>query len=350
MISLPDLLNSTIMYIHIYTYPVLCKESLIPDLVECAMADTLNRRKNVPESARAFVPGHITGFFRIHDEAKDSLSRGSTGAGFSVEIGTLTTVSIIESDTAEITTIYNDEVIDAQVTSMVIRRMVEKHERQFKVNVVHNSSLQSGAGFGASGAGALGTALALGHLIDPTMNYIDAARYAHEAEVENHTGLGDVLAQTKGGLEIRVRPGGPGVGELVRMDHRTPQHVVLAGAPGLNTRDVLTDEESRFRINRVGDMLVQRMIKNRDLRTFISCSRQFTESIGLATTRVVNALQALDAAGFSQSSMVMLGDSVFCFCEDSESRLVIEILTSFWSKSQVVSTSISEYGGRLVSW
>jgi len=308
----------------------------------------LSKRETVPKVAQAFVPGHITGFFRIHDDAEDPLLRGSTGAGFSVEIGTHTTVSIIENDRPEITTIFNGEVIDARVTHTVVQRMVQKYERQLKVNVMHKSSLASGAGFGSSGAGALGTALALGHLLDPAMSYDAAACYAHEAEVVNHTGLGDVIAQTKGGLEIRVHPGGPGIGEVVRMESSAPASVVLAGAPGIYTRDVLTNPESRTRINKAGDRLVHRMMKRRDLKTFISCSRNFTNSIGLATKRVIDALHDLDVAGFSQSSMVMLGDSVFCFCDDSEFSNVIDILDRYWDRSQVSATSVSHIGGRLV--
>ena len=302
----------------------------------------------MPKVAQAFVPGHITGFFRIHDDAEDPLLRGSTGAGFSVEMGTHTTVSVFENDTPEISTIFNNEIIDARVTYMVVQKMVEKYEKQLKVNVAHRSSLPPGAGFGSSGAGALGTALSLGRLLDSAMSYETAACYAHVAEVVNHTGLGDVIAQTKGGLEIRVRPGGPGIGEVVRMDDSAPECVVLAGAPGIYTRDVLTNPESRARINKAGDRLVQRMMKRRDLKTFILCSRKFTDSIRLATERVINALHDLDVAGFPDSSMVMLGDSVFCFCDDNESGSVIDILDGYWDKSQVTATTVSDMGGRLV--
>jgi len=276
--------------------------------------------------------------------------RGSRGAGFSVEIGTITTVSITDNESLEITTIYNDEEIDAQVTNMVVQRMVEDYETKFKVSVTHESSLPSGAGFGASGAGALGTALALGHLLDSAMDYNTAASYAHEAEVVNHTGLGDVLAQTKGGLEIRIRPGGPGIGEIQHIDHRDSQCVVLAGAPGLKTHDVLTNPESRQKINSVGDQLIERIIGNPNLDTFISCSRVFTESIGLATKRVLQAIHELDSAGFKHSSMVMLGDSVFCFCDEIDTDSVTDILERYWERTQITVTTISDMGGRLVSW
>ena len=314
------------------------------------MTDTLNTRDDMPMTAQAFVPGHITGVFRIFDEKKNSIDCGSIGAGFSVEIGTLTTVSAIESEFPEITTIYNDASIDANVTKAVVRKLVEKYERQFKVKVTHKSSLPSGVGFGASGAGALGTALALGQILDSTMSASNAAGYAHCAEVENRTGLGDVIAQTTGGLEIRVYPGGPGVGKVVNIPSSETQTVVLAGAPGLQTRDVLTNPENRARINAVGDDLVKQIIDTPSLETFISCSREFTDAIGLSTERVNIALRDLDNSGLTQSSMVMLGDSVFCFCDDDQSQIAVNILTKYWNTSQVQVTNISLKGGRLVSW
>ncbi|MHA1576393.1 MAG: pantoate kinase [Candidatus Thorarchaeota archaeon] len=301
-------------------------------------------------TVRAFVPGHITGIFRIFDEKENPLECGSTGAGFSVEIGTLTTVSLTENDSLEITTLYNDENIDAHVTKTVVRRLIEDYDRKFKVVVTHESSLPSGVGFGASGAGALGTALALGHLLDPSLSRTQAASYAHRAEVENRTGLGDVIAQTYGGLEIRTIPGGPGIGKVVNMHEKESLTVVLAGAPGLNTSDILTDPQKRKRINTVGDEFVEKIINSPNLETFISCSRKFTEAIGLSTTRVSAALNELDGSGFTRSSMVMLGDSVFCFCNENQSQDVVDILTKYWERSQVQITSTSETGGRLVSW
>jgi pantoate kinase len=310
----------------------------------------LNNRKNVLGVARAFVPGHVTGFFRIHDEASNPLLCGSRGAGFSVEIGTLTTVEMFENDSLEIATIYNNEEIDGQVTNMVVQRMVEDYSGQFKVKVTHESSLLPGAGFGASGAGALGTALALGHLLNPRMPYDRSAAYAHEAEIVNHTGLGDVLAQTKGGIEIRVRHGGPGIGEIVRIPHKKFLSVVLAGAPGLKTCNVLTNAERRLKINSTGDRLIEKMIQKQDMDTFIACSREFSKSIGLATKRVNDAIRDLDDIGLSQSGMVMLGDSVFCFCDGDDILQANSILSKYWAKTQVLETAVSDVGGRLVSW
>ncbi len=312
------------------------------------MTDTLTSQQDTVLTAKAFVPGHVTGIFRIFDEYEDPLRCGSIGAGFSVTIGTVTSVSVMEHSSLEITTDYNNERIDAQVTKTVIRRLTDEYERTLKVHVAHDSSLLSGAGFGSSGAGALGTALALGHLLDSEITLEKAAGYAHIAEITNRTGLGDVISQTVGGVEVRIKPGAPGLGEVKPIAHEDSLRAILAGAPGLKTSEVLSNPISRDRINTTGDSLVSRIIKNPTIESFVQNSREFSDTIGLKTARVASALNDLESAGFSNSSMVMLGDSVFCLCDENDTSLAQKILSKYWNTSQVFATEISESGGRLL--
>ncbi len=312
------------------------------------LADTLTTQQDAVQTAKAFVPGHVTGIFRIFDEYDDPLHCGSTGAGFSVTIGTVTSVSVMDHPSLEITTDYNKQRIDARVTETVVQRLTEEYERTLRVYVEHDSSLHSGVGFGASGAGALGTALALSHLLDHDIEYEKAAEFAHIAEITNHTGLGDVLAQTVGGVEVRVKAGGPGVGKIKNIAYQDTLRAVLAGASGLETSEVLTNPVKRERINVIGDELITSIIKNPSIETLVECSQEFSQEIGLQTPRVEQALDELKGAGFVDSSMVMLGDSVFCLCEENESSVAQGILSRFWSPSEVSVSKIASEGGRLL--
>lgn len=312
------------------------------------VTDTLTTQHEAVQTAKAFVPGHVTGIFRIFDEYDNPLRCGSTGAGFSVTIGTVTSVSVVDHPLLEITTDYNEQRIDAKVTKTVVQRLTEEYERTLKVHVEHDSSLLSGAGFGASGAGALGTALALSHLLDRDIDYEKAAGFAHIAEIVNHTGLGDVLSQTVGGVEVRVQAGGPGVGKIENIAHQDSLRAVLAGAPGLKTSEVLTSPTTRERINAIGDELVTRIVNSPTIETFVECSREFSEEIGLKTSRVEQALVGLEEAGFVNSSMVMLGDSAFCLCDENESSIAQGILSKYWDTSEVFLTKIASEGGRLL--
>jgi len=299
--------------------------------------------------ARAFAPGHITGLFRIHDSTKEPLYTGSTGAGFSVLAGTLTTVSLLESKSLDIVVEYNKKLIDAPVTTMVARTLAEKYDQIFRARIEHESSIPIGVGFGASGAGALSTALALGRLLDPKMSRSSAAGFAHCAEVVNHTGLGDVIGQFKGGVEVRTHPGAPGIGRIVSIPYDDQIRVVLAGGQGLKAKKAaLTDAAWHDKINRAADKLVESVAGHRSISTFVDCSRRFAEAAGLATDRVTSGLNMLDSAGLGLSAQVMLGDSVFCFCTEEGTGSAVDILSKLWEPHEVIVTSISAKGGQVI--
>ncbi|MFW9846798.1 MAG: pantoate kinase, partial [Candidatus Thorarchaeota archaeon] len=304
--------------------------------------------ENMPYAAQAFVPGHVTGIFRIHDGANDPLLRGSVGAGFCISIGTKTTVRLADSAISKASVEYNGSPIEAPVTEMVIQRLLHQYKRVCEVEVAHESMLPIGVGFGASGAGALGASLALSALLDSNSTLQDAAAHAHYAEVVNHTGLGDVIAQTVGGVEVRIKPGAPGIGETIDVPFPEKLHVVLAGAPGLETRSILTNSTHRERIIKAGDELMKNLIETHTFSAFVSSSKKFAEAIDLMTPRIRKALENLGNAGLNDSSMVMLGDSVFCFCTASEIKDAVSILSEYWQESQIVKTSVYEDGGGLV--
>jgi pantoate kinase len=157
-----------------------------------------------------------------------------------------------------------------------------------------------------------------------------------------------VIAQTAGGAEVRIKPGAPGIGEIIRIPVNDSYNVVLAGAPGLETKSVLTNSDHRKRIISVADRLMEELGDTPTMDSFMASSKQFAHSIGLMTSRVRSALNKLEAANLSKSSMVMLGDSIFCFCDDNESAQATDILSRFWNPDQVQVTGISENGGRLV--
>jgi pantoate kinase len=185
-------------------------------------------------------------------------------------------------------------------------------------------------------------------LLDHDIEYEKAAGFAHIAEIVNHTGLGDVLSQTVGGIEVRVQAGSPGVGKIENISCPDSLRAVLAGAPGLKTSEILTNPTSRERINTIGDELVGRIIDNPTIETFIECSREFSNEIGLKTGRVEQTLEDLKRAGLVNSSMVMLGDSVFCLCDERESSVAQRILSKYWDISEVSVTKIAPEGGRLL--
>ncbi|MDF1538151.1 MAG: pantoate kinase [Candidatus Thorarchaeota archaeon] len=299
-------------------------------------------------TARAYVPGHVTGLFRIYDTHPDPLHRGSRGAGFSITAGTLTTVTVTDEQNSVITTTYNGEIIEAVVTETVVAKLSEAYNMTLSVEVTHQSDLPIGVGFGASGAGALGTALSLATIVDPNLDYTSAAQYAHHAEVVNHAGLGDVIAQTVGGLEVRTKAGAPGLGEVIRISHPDDLIVVLAGSTGLNTKDVLTDPKWREAINLAGEDLLDDLAKQLSFEHICEVSKLFAATIDLETPRIIPALATLHKNNLALSSQVMLGDSVFCICKQSNVEHAKSILREYWDEDEIMETTISSAGGQVL--
>jgi pantoate kinase len=274
---------------------------------------------------KAFVPSHITGFFAAKRQNDPRLS-GSVGCGLNLVLGATTTVE--PSSRTQI--FLNDNPSEAPVSRYVVDRLAGS-----PVNVRTRLDMPLGAGFGASGAGALGCAYALNSFFELGLTANQAAAVAHIAEVENRTGLGDVIAQSTGGLVIRMKPGAPGIGSVDRIPVQSFKiDYVVRGS--ISTSEVLSDEGVMNDINREGEACLKELLKKPTLKEFMLLSRQFTFATGLASDWALDAIEAVEAAG-GTASMIMLGDSVFAIGGD-------EALKEF---GQVGSTFISHRGASL---
>lgn len=280
-------------------------------------------------TAAAFAPGHVTGFFEIHDQDPDPAKKGSRGAGFSVALGARAYVEVEPAEAQEVRVQLNRAPDPAPVTARAVAlvlqeaaaqgrlgydRAAPKGERAKARVVVHAElDLPVGAGFGMSAAGALSTAFATARALG--LGRSDAARAAHVAEVEQRTGLGDVVGALHGGFEIRRRPGLPPWGDL--RSFVGYEEVVLAVVEGpLETRAVLRDRAARARINTAGRRAVDAMLDAPTLEAFVALGGRFAEESGLLTDRLRDAIEA--ARPYGHAGMVMLGNSVYAFGRTGE--------------------------------
>jgi len=278
--------------------------------------------------ARSFVPSHITGFFAAHRKDEPRLS-GSIGCGLCLSLGATTTIeSAPEIQDTEI--LLNGALSEAPVSRFVIEKLAKE-----PVRVKTELTMPFGAGFGASGAGALGCAYALNSYFDLGLTADQAAAVAHEAEVTNKTGLGDVIAQNAGGLVVRLQPGAPGTGRIDRIPvPPLPVSYVVHGP--ISTKEVLSDEKVMKAVNLAGEAALKELLKRPTFTNFMQLSRCFTVQSGLASDWALQAIEAVEAAG-GMAGMIMLGDAVFAFGG-------AEALHSF---GEVHTTTISQRGANL---
>ena len=259
---------------------------------------------------KTYAPSHITGFFAISDH-KDPLYKGSIGSGIVLEAGCITEVSLGNPPSGKARIAINGVEEEAPTT----RYVVEHLAGTAAVSVSTNFEVPVGCGFGASAAGALSTALALNELLSLTMTLNEVAHVAHCAEVENSTGLGDVMAETHGGVVMRRKPGPPGIGMIDWIPHRNEKISSVVFGPKL-TKAVLAEggEELKRQINEAGKNALKALMRKPTLETFMQVSREFSLRSGLMSDTCKDVIEALDAEG-KVASVAMIGETVFVIGE-----------------------------------
>jgi pantoate kinase len=258
---------------------------------------------------RAFAPGHITGFFEILDGPADPLRRGSRGAGVNLSLGVVTEVKAAESPERSIDIRLNGRRAPADTSLRAARELLG--DRKLSVDVQSRVQLPVGQGLGMSAAGALSTALALACALGGEQTLQRAGAAAHRAEVLERTGLGDVAAQTRGGWELRVRPGFPPHGFVDRMLAPPLDMVLCVSGEPVPTKTALSDPTVRRRVNRAGRLCMDEMMARPTLEKFFELSLEFSRRTGLASKESLQLAEEVLSRHLGLASVSMIGNSVF---------------------------------------
>ncbi|ELZ44488.1 GHMP kinase [Halorubrum coriense DSM 10284] len=271
------------------------------------------------QRATAFVPGHVTALFSAHPD-DDPAVAGSRGAGVTLTDGVAVRVLAVdagetaagdggsatsgtEAATADadagVTTIDGEPGSIGAVDDVLA-------ELGVAADVAVETDLPIGAGFGVSGAAALGTALAANDAFGRGRSENELVRIAHAAEVGRGTGLGDVVAQARGGIPIRLEPGAPGVGELDGVPATARVEYVTFGE--LSTERVLGGDTAT--LSAAGEDALDRLRADPRLPTLMNAARTFACEADLLVPEVAEAIAAVEAAG-GEAAMAMLGRTAF---------------------------------------
>jgi len=244
---------------------------------------------------RAFVPGHVTGFFTVESDP-DPTKAGSRGGGIALSDG----VTVTARPSEETSIVLDGEAIRMEAVQRVLDAL------SVRADVRGVSDLPVGAGFGVSGAMALGTALAANAAFECSLSENELVTIAHGAEVQAGTGLGDVVAQARGGVPIRLEPGGPrdNLLDAVPARSRVEYHVM----DELSTDEVLGGETGALTV--AGEHALSGVVAEPTLEQFLRASRRFSRESGLLTDAVREVIEDVTDAG-GTAAMAMLGETVF---------------------------------------
>jgi len=294
--------------------------------------------------ATAFCPAHITGFFKAELDKEDSKQLGSLGAGFSIQKGVKTTVTVRDKTKHDISdfTIKVDgfESGDMRVSELVLNRFSVKGKF---IDVTHDIDVPVGYGFGCSAAVALSLSIALNDALDCKLTKIQVAQIAHNIEIECRTGLGDVLASYHGGFEIRVKPGAPGVGQVKKIDLSEKRDVIIICFNPISTKKFLKEKISS--INGLGGKMVKKLIESNDTEEFQDMSIKFAKYVNVVTPKMNQVINLLHKNGI-KCGVALFGETVFSLVTKDEKNKVKALLKQF-DDGLIITSKIDNSGARL---
>lgn len=299
------------------------------------------------ETAEASSPAHITGLFQICNDTPHSLNKGSKGAGISLERGVETRVYVEENFKNSIEISFNGhKTKNANVSVFMANQFLKKISDPKALKIYHTFEIPIGAGFGSSGAGALSLALALNRVLDLGLSKLAAAQEAHIAEICCGTGLGTVIAEFSGGLELRSKPGGPGIGVIHQIPIQDDYVVVCLNFSSLPTKKLLANTALREIINSAAPKYIRRLRKESTLQNFLKFSREFAEQTGLISGRIRKILCEADKEGFV-CSIPMFGNGVFSIISPERVPILVKILQRYGPSAQIFTSKIDFEGAKL---
>ncbi|MEE3083773.1 MAG: hypothetical protein VX320_06790 [Candidatus Thermoplasmatota archaeon] len=209
----------------------------------------------------AHVGGHVTLIFSIHDDSENLLEQGSRGAGLSLDHGIqITATANPGSGEISVTGTSPNQAIHQSVMKELSTFIPEVMTYDWTVE--QHTMLPISQGFGLSAAGAISCALAIQRALElpEEKSRSLAIHIAHRIERQLSGGLGDVAALYAGGVELRLEPGCPplgnelgGSGAVVSWFQEIPAVVCWRQTASRHTSTYIDDGDWKLAIRAAGE-------------------------------------------------------------------------------------------------
>lgn len=279
--------------------------------------------------AKAYAPANISCIFQIY-ENPDPAKMGSYGLGFTIDQGVTVEISISSPSSfprkRESSVHFNHKKIEFPTINSVVQKLLTRSPSDLNIKINITSGLPLGYGFGLSGASALATAYALNKILKLNISELELAKTAHTAEVENKTGLGDIVNQYYGGFLLKLKPSSEFEVEKIQLIDTS---VYCKYFSKISTEKILSNTKLRKSINEAAQKALDNIKKTLvshshhsresgnptpakiNFSDLITISKNFALESGLLTDKnVIKTIEEIESAG-GHASMIMLGKAVF---------------------------------------
>ncbi|AFZ70111.1 putative kinase, sugar kinase superfamily [Caldisphaera lagunensis DSM 15908] len=217
----------------------------------------------------ASVPYHITALF-IPKIKEDPIYSGSIGIGIAIE--------------PRLKLCVGEEIDNNGILPLTAKNVLDKLNIHENFNL--NMPLPIKIGYASSASSTIAAEL-IGFLYGKT-SYIKALQEAHKIEIENKTGLGDVLAISCGiGIILRKKEGAPGIGDVDCISFPKDISIVTLEFGSMETKELLNSYDSK--ILNESQRVLNKIEENFTFETVLYEIKDFSEK-----TKMINLLNHND--------------------------------------------------------
>lgn len=301
------------------------------------------------KKAAAFAPGHISGFFQMQNKSEDLLQVGSRNCGLCIDAGVKTVVEVEESSSTELNIFINNEKSTAKTTEAAVDLLLEKINENVSIKVKHSVKAPVGAGYGMSGAGAIGLVLAFSETMGLDLSRDEVLAKAHEAEVKCKSGLGDVGPQMLGGLVIGLEPGSPPHGKWETIEMNQDLKIICGTKGSLSTSGILNNLEFREKSEKLGEAAMQKLLSDKSLENFMKVSKEFALNLNVFDEEFEEIIEKISSQSPLGASAVLLGRAIFAPVPASKVEVTKEVFLEYFNSKEIIVTPINFTGANLKS-
>ncbi len=219
------------------------------------------------------------------------------------------------------------------------------------VTISHRTEPPIGAGFGTSGSGAIGTALAISDLFGLKLTLAQATRFAHSAEIICVTGLGTVVSLTSGmgAIGLVTEPGAYGVGRVDAFPEVYDDYTLICASFGHITKSaVLNNSLRRKKINEFGRETLEAIMHDRTPEALLSQSRIFAEKTSLASPELLELADRAMEFGAVGATQNMIGNGIHCLVLRADREKFLDQFSRIVPIANIFETNLYHGGPKLV--
>ncbi|MCS6783608.1 MAG: hypothetical protein NZ581_00205 [Candidatus Caldarchaeum sp.] len=268
---------------------------------------------------------------------------GALGGGFSFFPGVETIVEIGDGRGSRF--VVNGEVASFPPSQKALEIVRGLTGFEGFVSVEHVMHVPIATGFGTSAAAALGVIMSVSYLVGKPLTLREALKHTHRVEIACKTGLNSEAGLGRTGLVLVLREGSPQNAVVDEIPLPSGVKIVSVVVDQISTPEAIASVERLHQLEQIGDLYIDKILKNPTPENFLAQSRAFAEKAEFTDPtiqQIFAVLEKLPTIGYAQN---MVGKAVHALVHREDLHKVLETLEKKLPQHRIL---VGETGSSIV--